>query len=105
MADIEVSGECPHISVNSKGNNDVAISKTCVEYEIHLKEALDELISVRMINNLLQKELLSYATPKSTLGIDLGSTDNNGVSAVNSEWTLVTTKKLAITIILTVTKN
>jgi hypothetical protein len=86
MADIEVSGECPsHISVNSKGNNDVAICKRCVEYEIHLKEAPDELTSVRMMNNLLQKELLSYATPKSTLGVDLGSADNNGVSAVSSE--------------------
>jgi hypothetical protein len=93
MTDIEVRGECPsHISVNSKDNNDVAICKRCVEYEIHLKEALDELTSVRTINSLLQKELLSYTTPKSTLGIDLGSTDSNGVSTVNSEWTLVTTE-------------
>ena len=40
----------------------------------------------------LQKELLSYATPKSMWGIDLGSNDNNGGSDVKSEWTLVTTK-------------
>jgi hypothetical protein len=54
MADIEFSGECPsHISVNSKGNNDVAICKRCVEYETHLKKALDELTSVRMIDSLL----------------------------------------------------
>ena len=45
-----------------------------------------------MINKLLQKELLSYVTPKSTWGIDLDCTDNNGDSAVNSERTLVTTK-------------
>ena len=86
MADVEVSGECSsHISLKSKGNNDVTICKRCREYEIQLKEVLDELISVRMINKLLQKELLSYATPKSTWGIDLGSTDDNGDSAVNSE--------------------
>jgi len=31
-------------------------------------------------------------TPKNAWGIDLGSTDNNCDSLVNSEWTLVTTK-------------
>jgi hypothetical protein len=45
-----------------------------------------------MVNKLLQKELFSYATPKSTWGIDLDSTDNNVDSVVDSEWTLVTTK-------------
>ena len=93
MANTEVSGECSsHVPVQSKGNNDVTICQRCREYEIQQKEALDELISVRMINKLLQKELLSYATPKSTWGIDLVSTDNNGDSAVNSEWAVVTTK-------------
>jgi hypothetical protein len=92
MADIEIGGECSsHISVKSKGINDVTTCKRRREYEIQLKDALDELISVRTINKLLQKELLSYTTPKSMWGINLGSTDNNGDSAVNSEWTLVTT--------------
>jgi hypothetical protein len=78
MTDIEVSGECSfHISVKSKGNNDVTICKKCSEYETQLKEALDELISIRMMNELLQKELLSYATSKSRWGIDPDSTDNN----------------------------
>jgi len=45
-----------------------------------------------MINKRLQKELLSYTTPKNTWGNDLGSADNNCDSAVISEWTLVTTK-------------
>jgi len=76
MADVKVSGECSsHISVKNKGNNDVAICKKCSEYETRLKEALDELISIRMINELLQKELLTYATPKSTWWIE---TDSNG---------------------------
>ena len=79
MANLEVSGEySSHISVKGKGNNEVTICKRCREYEIKLKEALDELICVRMINKLLQKELLSYATPKSTWGIDLDSAGNNG---------------------------
>jgi hypothetical protein len=93
MADIEVSGECSsHISVENKGSNDVTICKRCTDYEIHLNEALDELISIQMVKELLQKELLSYASPKSTWGIDIDSCDNNGDLAVNSEWTLVTTK-------------
>jgi len=45
MVDVEVSGECSsHISVKSKGNNDVTICKKCREYKIQLKETLDELI-------------------------------------------------------------
>jgi hypothetical protein len=67
MTDTEVIDECSsNISVKSKGNNDVTICKKCSEYETQLKEALDELISIRMINEHLQKELLTYATPKST---------------------------------------
>jgi len=78
MEGIEISGECSsHISMKSKGNNDVTLCKKCGEYETQLKEALDELISIRMINELLQKELLSYVTSKSTWGIDPDSTDNN----------------------------
>ena len=78
MADIEVSGECSsHISVKSKGNNDVTVCKKCSEYKTQPKEALDELISIQMINELLQKELLSYVTSKSTWRIDPDSTDNN----------------------------
>jgi len=78
MADIEVSAECSsHISVKSKDNNDVINCKKFSEYETQLKEAQDELISIRMINELLQKELLSYTTSKSTWGIDTDSTDNN----------------------------
>jgi hypothetical protein len=93
MADREVSGECSsHISVENKGNNDVTICKRCRNYEILLNEALDELISIRMVNELLQKELLKHASPKSTWGINIDSSDNNGDPAVNSEWTLVTTK-------------
>jgi len=38
----EVSGErSSHISVKSKGNNDVTICKKCSGYETQLKEALD----------------------------------------------------------------
>jgi hypothetical protein len=93
MADKKVSGECfSHNSVENKGNDAVTNCKRCKEYEAQLKEALDELTSARIINKLLQKELLSYTTPVSTWGIDLDATDNNSDVAVNSEWTLVTTK-------------
>jgi hypothetical protein len=62
--------------VKSKGNYDVTSCKKCSEYET-LREALDELISIRMINELLQKEFLSYAISKSTWGFDPDSTDND----------------------------
>ena len=54
----------------NNGNSEVAICKTCSEYETQLKEALDELNSIRMINELLQNELLTYVTPKSTWWIE-----------------------------------
>jgi len=41
-----------------------------------------------MINKFLQKELLLYATPKCTWGINLHSSDINGDPAVNNERTL-----------------
>jgi len=78
MAEIEVSGECSsHISTKSKSKNDVTTCKKCSEYETQLKEALDELISIRMINEHLQKELFTYATPKSTWGIEPDSNGND----------------------------
>jgi hypothetical protein len=96
MAHIEGGGECSsHILVKSGGDNDVTTCRRCTEYEIQLGEALDELSLVQMINKLLQKELLSYTNPpppKSTWEFDLDSTDNNSDAAVNSDWTLVTTK-------------
>jgi hypothetical protein len=67
-----------YISVESKGNNDVTICKRCRDYEIQLNKALNELISIWMVNELLWKELLSYASPKRTWGIDIDSSDNNG---------------------------
>jgi len=78
MADIEVCGECSsHISVKIKVNNNVTNCKKCSEYETQLKEALDELKSVRMINELLQKELLTCVTQKSTLWIEPDSNRND----------------------------
>jgi len=76
--DTEVSGECSsHILVKNKSNNDVAVCKKCSEYETQLKETLDELISIQMINELLQKELLTYVTPKSTWWIESDSNGND----------------------------
>jgi hypothetical protein len=51
MADKAVSSECSsHISVNSEGNSVISNCKNCRDYEIQLKEALDELTSTQMIN-------------------------------------------------------
>jgi hypothetical protein len=87
------SSECSsHISVNSKGNSVVTNCKNCREYEMQLKEALDELNSTQMINKLLQRELLSYTTAVNTWGNDPNSTKLTRNSAINSEWILVTDK-------------
>jgi len=85
MAEIEISGECSsHIMAKSKDNNEVTICKKCSVYETQLKEALDELISIRMINELLQKELFTCATPKSTWGIE-PDTNGNDVQPFESK--------------------
>jgi hypothetical protein len=64
----------------------------CRNYENLLKEALDELNSVQIINKLLQKELLVYTSRTSTWGIDLHPTEKDSDPAVSSAWSLVTTK-------------
>jgi len=93
MADGEVSSECPsHISLNSKGNSDITYCKNCKEYEMQLKEALDELTSRQMINKLLQKQLLSYTNTTNKLGKDPNPSKLTRNLAVNSEWILVTDK-------------
>jgi hypothetical protein len=71
MADVDTSREClSRILTESKGNNEATICKKCSEYEVQLKDALEETISIRMINELLQKELLVRPTPKSTWGVE-----------------------------------
>jgi hypothetical protein len=64
-----------------------------MEYETNLKEALDELNSLRVINDLLQKDLNSYTTLKNTRRIYHDYSDNNAVPEINGEWTVITPKK------------
>jgi len=78
MAESEVTWECfSHISVNISDNSGVSVCNKCMEYETHLKEALDELTSLRVISDLLQKDLNSYAALKNTRRIDYDYSDNN----------------------------
>jgi len=71
MVDSEDMGECSsQFSEKSMCINDVAKCEKCSEYESKLKEARDVLNSMRIINELLQKELLTYATSTSTWGIE-----------------------------------
>jgi hypothetical protein len=55
------SGNCSEFSsyilVKSKGGNDEAICKSCRDYEIQLKEALDELSLAQTIISLLGSSL------------------------------------------------
>jgi lysophospholipase L1-like esterase len=97
MAAKEVSNECStYISVNSTGNGDLKYCKNCMEYEMQLKEALDELTSPQMINKLLQKELLSLTTTSNTWRNDLNPPILTRNSGINSEWTLVTVKNCKV---------
>ena len=97
MADGEVSSECSsHISVNSKGNSDITYCKNCKEYEMQLKEALDDLTSTQMINKLVQKEMLSHMNTMNKLGKDLKPSKLTRNSVVNSEWTPVTDKNCKV---------
>jgi len=63
-----------------------------MEYGTHLKEALDELTSLRVINDLLQKDLNSYTALKNTWRIDHDYSDNNAVPEINGKWTVITSK-------------
>ena len=94
MADKEDSGECfSYILMENKGDKGVYNCKGCREYELQLKEVLEELNSAQVNNKLLQKELLKYTTTKNACGNDLNSSNNNGEPLINSEWTIVTAKK------------
>jgi hypothetical protein len=67
-----------------------------MEYKTHLKEALDELTSLRVINDLLQKDLNSYTTLNNTRRIDHDYSENNAVPEINGEWTVITSKKTRV---------
>ena len=93
MAASEATGECfSQVSVNSGVNSDVTVCNKCREVEIRLKEALEELTSLRVINDLLQKDLNSHVSPKTTRQIDPDYYDNNAVTEINGEWTVITSK-------------
>ena len=93
MADKVVSGECSfYILMENKGDKGVYNCKSCREYELQLKETLEELNLAQVINKLLQKELVTYTTMKNACGNDLYSSNNNGEPLIISEWTIVTAK-------------
>ena len=86
MAEVEISGnQASHISSESKSINDVNVCNKCWSYERHLKEALEELVSLRTASVLLQKELFSYTTPTTTWKSNKDPTHNNGDVSVNGE--------------------
>ena len=59
MADGEgTSVSSSHEFMKNEGK-DVSMCKMCTEYETQLKEALDELSSIQMVNKLLQKKMTS----------------------------------------------
>ena len=95
------SGICSaHKFVNSNGDTEVSNCIKCSVYENQLREALEELSSLKLINKLLQKEVFAYTNHNSTWEIDRVSSDSdhrsssisNGVPVDYNRWTLVTSK-------------
>jgi len=77
MAESDVIRECySHISVNISDNIGESICNKCVQHETLLKEALNELTSLPMINDLLQRDLTSHSMLKNTLQTDHNFTEN-----------------------------
>ena len=83
---------CAHNFVDSCGVNEISNCKKCSEYESQLREALNELSSLKLVNKLLQKEVLAYTTHKSTGETDCFSNDRIGDPMEHNGWTLVTSK-------------
>ena len=93
MADALDSDICrAHNLVDNIGDNEVYICIKYSEYESQLREALDEISSLKLVNKLLQKEVLAFTTHKSTWEIDRVSSDRIGDPMEYNGWTLVTDK-------------
>jgi len=68
MAEVKISVELPsNILPKNKSYSDVINCEKCWNYETHVKEALEELISLRAANELLQKSCF-YARPERPRG-------------------------------------
>ena len=46
--------------MDSSGDNEISNCIKCSVYESQLREVLDELSSLKLVNKLLQKEVLAY---------------------------------------------
>jgi hypothetical protein len=90
MAEVNNAGVCSsHVQLINEGNSVFNMCERCKEYEFQLKETLDELSSLQLVNKLLQKELLSHTTMWES---NLKPNGNQVIlnSNGNSEWSLVT---------------
>ena len=79
------------ILVNSEVNNEVNTCSRCKDYKKLLKETLDEIKSVQIINRLLQKELLEHTAHMKMWETEFRVTDKDINPNASSEWTLVNT--------------
>jgi len=69
--------------------NKASVCQMCKEYEIQLKEELDELSSILMVNKLLQKELLSLTTTETAGKTNLDSNENKGTKVLQGKMLIV----------------
>jgi hypothetical protein len=73
-------------------NNNESDCKQCREYELQLKEALEELGLARKIIEILQKEISRELTTSNADGNDPFSPITSSKPANSMEWTLVLTR-------------
>jgi len=78
-------------SENTSNINESSCNK-CIEYELQLREALDELGSARKIIEILQKELSTYPSPNNVCRSDLISPKASDKPVNSTEWTFVPTR-------------
>jgi hypothetical protein len=72
MTDAGSKGECLSQFSSKNGiTSEIVACGMCAEYKLQLQEARDELISMQKINELLQNELLTCASPTSTRKIEI----------------------------------
>ena len=93
MADALDSSICSaHKFVDNYSENEVFNCTKCNDNESQLRETLDELNLLKLVNKLLQKEVLAYTTHKSSWKTDQDPSDRTSDPVEYNGWSLITEK-------------
>ena len=81
-----------HKFVDNFGEIEVFNCTKCRDYESQLREALDELSSLKLVNKLLQKEVLAYTSHNSSWKTNQDPSDRISDLVEYNGWSLITEK-------------